>query len=278
VEVGLVVVVLGAVLDGVAGEFGVVVDVVPLELAPGVIVVPVALLPVVPVVSGFDDCGTPVELAGTQSAVAVVEVPGVELEVELGEVELVELLLGEALLVEEVEPVLLVELGDVLELLGEVLLVEELGVDVVLLVEPVALALVRGTIPAGQLLVEDAPLGVVDGVVLCEEGVVALVPVCDEVEGEVVVLVVVDVVCAATHVAPAVRITSNVSFFMFSVLVNRVALDCDAQIQGRVRRPTPKRWAGVHRPSWVEVAFCFVTYGPCAAATRPSPSSPSQAG
>src|SRR5882762_9546597 len=174
---------VAGVLGVTAGPFGVVV--VPLEVEPGVIVLPVELAPVVPVASVFEDCGTPVELAGTQFAVAVVEVLGVE----LGDVEEVVELLGEALELDEV-----------------------LGVEVVVLIEPVALALVLGTMPAGQLLVEDA-LGVVDGV---DE---VLAPVCDEVEVEGDVVVVVDVLCAATHVAPAVRINSIVSFFMFSILV-----------------------------------------------------------
>ena len=210
-------------LDGLAGTAGVLgvtavpfgVVVAPLEVAPGVIVLPLALAPDVPVVSVFEDCGTPTELAGTQSARAEVEVLGLELALALGEVEeVVELLLGDAALV-ELDDVLAVELGEALvELLGIVLLVEVLGVEVVLLIDPVALALVLGTIPAGQLLVEDA-LGVVEGVA------VVLTPVCDEVvdEGDVVVVVVDDVVCAATHVVPAVRITTNASFFMFSVLV-----------------------------------------------------------
>jgi len=215
---------LGVVVFGVACEFGVVavllgVVVVPL-VEPGVIELPVELPPVVPVVSVFEDCGTAEPLAGTQSAVAEVVLAGVELE--LGDVEDVVELLGEALLVELLE-VLAAELGDALELLGVVLLVEVLGVEVVLLVEPVALALVRGTMPAGQLLVEDA-LGAVEGVVevlapVCDD---VELPVCDavEVEGEVVVVVlVVDVVCAATHVVLAVRTKSNVHFFMFSVLV-----------------------------------------------------------
>jgi hypothetical protein len=216
VELGLVVVVLGEVLDGLvgvagvlgvtAGPFGVVVA--PVEVDPGVMDVPA--VPVVvedPLAPVFEDCGTADPLAGTQFEVAV-EVLGVVLA--LGDVEeVVELLLGEALLV---ELVLAVELGDALLELGMVLLVEVLGVEVVELIEPVALALVLGTMPAGQLLVEDA-LGVLDGVVE------VLAPVCDEVVDEaegVVVLVVVDVVCAATHVAPAVRINTNVSFFIFS--------------------------------------------------------------
>jgi len=265
VELGLVGVELGLVLDGLvgvagvlgvtAGPFGVVVA--PLEVEPGVIVLPVELAPVVPVVSVFEDCGTPVELAGTQFAVAVVEVLGVE----LGDVEEVVELLGEALLV-ELDDVLAVELGDALELLGVVLLVEVLGVEVVL-IEP--LALVAGTMPAGQLLVEDA-LGVVDGV---DE---VLAPVCDEVEveGDVVVLVVVDVLCAATHVAHAVRINSIVSFFMFSILVISSGSSCDAHFRGRVHRPEPKKWAGVGRPGWLELSD--PTCGPCDASTRLRPS------
>src|SRR6266850_2273987 len=262
VELGLVGVELGLVLDGLvgvagalgvtAGPFGVVVA--PLEVEPGVIVLPVELAPVVPVVSVFEDCGTPVELAGTQFAVAVVEVLGVE----LGDVEEVVELLGEALLV-ELDDVLAVELGEALELLGVVLLVEVLGVEVVVLIEPVALALVLGTMPAGQLLVEDA-LGVVDGV---DE---VLAPVCDEVEVEGDVVVVVDVLCAATHVAPAVRINSIVSFFMFSILVISSGSSCDAHFRGRVHRPEPKKWAGVGRPGWLELSD--PTCGPCDASTR----------
>jgi len=264
VELGLVGVELGLVLDGLvgvagvlgvtAGPFGVVV--VPLEVEPGVIVLPVELAPVVPVASVFEDCGTPVELAGTQFAVAVVEVLGVE----LGDVEEVVELLGEAL---ELDDVLAVELGDALELLGVVLLVEVLGVEVVVLIEPVALALVLGTMPAGQLLVEDA-LGVVDGV---DE---VLAPVCDEVEVEGDVVVVVDVLCAATHVAPAVRINSIVSFFMFSILVISSGSSCDAHFRGRVHRPEPKKWAGVGRPGWLELSD--PTCGPCDASTRLRPS------
>jgi len=264
VEAGLVGVELGLVLDGLvgvagvlgvtAGPFGVVV--VPLEVEPGVIVLPVELAPVVPVASVFEDCGTPVELAGTQFAVAVVEVLGVE----LGDVEEVVELLGEAL---ELDDVLAVELGDALELLGVVLLVEVLGVEVVVLIEPVALALVLGTMPAGQLVVEDA-LGVVDGV---DE---VLAPVCDEVEVEGDVVVVVDVLCAATHVAPAVRINSIVSFFMFSILVISSGSSCDAHFRGRVHRPEPKKWAGVGRPGWLELSD--PTCGPCDASTRLRPS------
>ena len=225
---------LGVVVFGVACEFGVVavlfgVVVAPLEVEPGVIVPLLLLVPVVLVeLPVFEDCGTADPLAGTQFALAVLEVPGVEVVL----VEVVEVLLGDVLLLELgielvglLGEVLLLELGDVLELeLGEVVLVELLGVDVVELVEPVALALVLGTMPAGQLLLE--ALGVV------ELGVVADVPLCDDdgmvegevdapdcVEGDVVVVDVVDVVCAATHVAAAVRITSSVNFFMFSVLV-----------------------------------------------------------
>jgi hypothetical protein len=223
-----VVVLLGVVVFGVACEFGVVavpfgVVVAPLEVEPGVIVPLLLLVPVVLVeLPVFEDCGTADPLAGTQFALAVLEVPGVELV--LGDVLLLELGIE---LVELLGEVLLLELGDVLELeLGEVVLVELLGVDVVELVEPVALALVLGTMPAGQLLLVEEALGVV------ELGVVADVPLCDDdgivegevdvpdcVEGDVVVVDVVDVVCAATHVAAAVRITSSVNFFMFSVLV-----------------------------------------------------------
>jgi hypothetical protein len=191
-------------------------------------VLPVELLPVVPVVSVFEDCGTAEPLAGTQSAVAVAEAPGVELALELGDVdEAVELLLGEVLL-ELLGIVLLLELlGIVLlvELLGVVVLVEEFPLAVVVLVEPGALALVRGTMPAGQLLVEDALGVLVEGFVLlvpvCDDVVSVELPVWDEVEvdGDVVVVLVVDDVCAATHVALAVRTKSNVHFFMFSVLV-----------------------------------------------------------
>jgi hypothetical protein len=252
---------LGVVVFGVACEFGVVevpllgvvsvllgvvavpfgVVAVPVdEVEPGVMVLPVELLPLVPVVSGFEDCGTADPLAGTQSAVAVVEVPEVELALELGDVEeVVELLLGMVLL--EVDGEVLLELLGIvlLELLGVVVLVEEFPLAVVVLVEPGALALVRGTIPAGQLLVEDALGVVVDGVVevpvpVCDE--VAL-PVCEEVEveGDVVVVLVVDDVCAATHVALAVRTRSNVHFFMFSVLVKSSGYSCDAHSSGQVR-------------------------------------------
>jgi hypothetical protein len=233
---------LGVVVFGVDCEFGVVevpllgvvsvlfgVVVVPVdEVEPGVMVLPVELLPVVPVVSVFEDCGTAEPLAGTQSAVAVAEAPGVELALELGDVdEAVELLLGEVLL-ELLGIVLLLELlGIVLlvELLGVVVLVEEFPLAVVVLVEPGALALVRGTMPAGQLLVEDALGVLVEGFVLlvpvCDDVVSVELPVWDEVEvdGDVVVVLVVDDVCAATHVALAVRTKSNVHFFMFSVLV-----------------------------------------------------------
>jgi hypothetical protein len=245
---------LGVVVFGVACEFGVVevpllgvvsvlfgVVVVPVdEVEPGVMVLPVELLPLVPVVSGFEDCGTADPLAGTQSAFAEAEVPGVELALELGDVEeVVELVLGDVLL--EVDGDVLLELGVLLELLGMVLLVELFGVELVLLVEPVALALVRGTMPAGQLLVEDA-LGVVEGVVevlvpVCDDVSVEL-PVCDEVEVEgdvLVVLFVVDVVCAATHVVLAARTKSNVHFFMFSVLVKSSGYSCDAHSSGQVR-------------------------------------------
>jgi len=247
-----VVVLLGVVVFGVACEFGVVavlfgVVVAPLEVEPGVIVPLLLLVPVVLVeLPVFEDCGTADPLAGTQFALAVLEVPGVEVVL----VEVVDVLLGDVLLlelgielVELLGEVLLLELGDVLELeLGEVLLVELLGVDVVELVEPVALALVLGTMPAGQLLLVEEALGVV------ELGVVADVPLCDDdgmvegevdvpdcVDGDVVVVDVVDVVCAATHVAAAVRITSSVNFFMFSVLVISSGYDCDAHSSGQVR-------------------------------------------
>jgi hypothetical protein len=295
VEVGLVVVVLGVVLDGVAGLFGVVaglfgVVVVPVEVEPGVIVVPVALLPLVPVASVLEDCGTPVELAGTQFAeLVLVEEEGIELLEELGGV--LEVELGDVLEV-ELGDVLLVELGDVL------LAVEELGVVVLDAVLPAALALVAGTMPAGQLFVPVAlgvvvELGVVvvvdvpvcdEGIVLvplCEEGIV-LVPLCEDgvevvLDGEVVVVefVVVDVVCAATHVAPAVRINSNVNFFMVfrPRWSNRVALDCDAHIQGRVCCCQSKKWASVCRPRLV---LCCVepTFGLGAVAKLPGPVTP----
>jgi hypothetical protein len=229
---------LGVVVLGVDCEFGVVtvpfgVVVAPLEVDPGVIVVPLLLL--VPVVSVelpvFEDCGTADPLAGTQSALAVLVVPGVE--VVLVEVVPAVELLGEVLLlelgielVELLGVVLLLEVGVVLLLeLGDVVVVELLGVEAVVLVVPVAFALVRGTMPAGQLLVEEA-LGVVEVVPVvedpaCEEdGIVELLPVvlpvCDEVEGVVVVVVlVVEEVCAAAHVAHAVRTRIIVSFFMF---------------------------------------------------------------
>jgi hypothetical protein len=231
---------LGVVVFGVACEFGVVavpfgVVVAPLEVEPGVIV-PLLLL-LVPVVSVelpvLEDCGTAEPLAGTQSALAVLEVPGVELVLVVVEA-VVEELLGEELLLELgmelaelLGAVLLLALGEVLLLeLGEVELVELLGVEVVVLAAPVAFALVRGTIPAGQLLLVEEALGVV------ELGVVDDVPVCDDdgivegevdapdcVDGVVVVVLVVEEVCAAAHVAHAVRTRIIVSFFMFSVLV-----------------------------------------------------------
>jgi hypothetical protein len=270
VDVGLVV--LGEVLlGGVAGLFGVVavplgVVVVPVEeVEPGVIVLLPLVLPVVPVVElpVFEDCGTPELLAGTQFAELVVllvvvlpDEDGIVLE-ELGEVLLVELLALGVVLEVELGDVLLVELGEVLLVeLGDVLLVEELGV-VVLEAEapgPVALALVEGTMPGGQLftvLLGDVLLGDVLGVVdvpVCEEGEVE-VPVWDDgdvdvsCEGEVLVveleLVVVDVVCAATHVAHTVRINTSVNFFMVFVLIdriNRVAIHCDAHPESRVSR------------------------------------------
>jgi hypothetical protein len=158
----------------------------------------------------------------------VVDVLGVVLVEELGLVVLAD--------PEELGIVLLLlVLGDVLEVeLGDVLLADDVLGDVeavALVVDPVALAVVLGTMPGGQLFAGDELLGVVVlgvvevlGVVVdvpvCDEGVVELVPVCDD-DGEVVVveLVVVDVLCAATHVAHAVRINTNVNFFMFSVLV-----------------------------------------------------------
>src|SRR5438270_231794 len=207
-------------------EFGVVdvpfgVVVAPLEVDPGVIVPLLLLVPVVSVeLPVFEDCGTADPLAGTQSALAVLVVPGVVLELVevvpalelLGEVLLLELGIE---LVELLGDVLLLELGDVLLLeLGEVVLVELLGVEVVVLVVPVAFALVRGTIPAGQLLVEEA-LGLVEVVPvladpLCEEDRIVellpvVLPVCDELEGFVVVVVlVVEEVCAAAQLAHAV--------------------------------------------------------------------------
>jgi hypothetical protein len=230
---------LGVVVFGVACEFGVVavlfgVVVAPLEVEPGVIVPLLLLVPVVSVeLPVLEDCGTAEPLAGTQSALAVLEVPGVELVLVVVEA-VVEELLGEVLLLELgielaelLGEVLLLELGEVLLLeLGEVELVELLGVEVVVLAAPVAFALVRGTIPAGQLLLVEEALGVV------ELGVVDDVPVCDEdgivegevdapdcVDGVVVVVLVVEEVCAAAHVAHAVRTRIIVSFFMFSVLV-----------------------------------------------------------
>src|SRR3954470_20244350 len=228
---------LGVVVFGVACEFGLVavpfgVVVAPLEVEPGVIV-PLLLVPVVSVeLPVLEDCGTADPLAGTQSALAVLEVPGVELVLVVVEA-VVEELLGEELLLELgmelaelLGEVLLLELGEVLLLeLGEVELVELLGVEVVVLVAPVAFALVRGTIPAGQLLVEEAlgvvELGAVDDVPVCDDdGIVeGEVDAPDCVDGVVVVVLVVDEVCAAAHVAHAVRTRIIVSFFMFSVLV-----------------------------------------------------------
>src|SRR5690349_16318367 len=75
---------LGVVVFGVACEFGVVavpfgVVVAPLEVDPGVIVPLLLLVPVVSVeLPVFEDCGTADPLAGTQSALAVLDVPGVE--------------------------------------------------------------------------------------------------------------------------------------------------------------------------------------------------------
>jgi len=237
---------LGVVVFGVACEFGVVavpfgVVVAPLEVDPGVIVPLLLLVPVVSVeLPVLEDCGTADPLAGTQSALAVLEVPGVELVVVELEAVVLELL-GDELLELGIELAELV--GEVLLLaLGEVLLVELLGVELVVLVDPVALALVRGTMPAGQLLVEEAlgvaELGLVDVPLLEEDGIVELLPVelpvCDEVEGVVellpvvscdpveevegevvVVVLVVEEVCAAAHVAHAVRTRIIVSFFMF---------------------------------------------------------------
>jgi hypothetical protein len=228
VEVGLVVVVLGAALEGVAWEFGVV------AVLFGVVVAPVELVDPGVIEPLFEDWGTPDELAGTQFApLAVVEELGVVVAdpEELGIV-LVLLALGE---------VLAVELGDVL--LGDV-------EEVALVVDPVALALVLGTMPGGQLLVGelDELLGVVEvlgvGVPVCDVGAVP-VPDCEagaDVDGVVVVeFVVVDVVCAATHVAPAVRINTNVSVFMFSVLVKSSGFNCDAHSSGQVRCHRPKK-------------------------------------
>jgi len=300
VEAGLVVEVPVVELEGVACEFGVVsvplgVVVAPLEVDPGVMVDPVELLPLVPVVEVplFEDCGTPLEPAGTQFALAVLEVPGVELVVV--EVEpVVELLLGEVLLLElgiELEllgDVLLVEdeLGDVLLLeLGVVVLVEELGVEVVLLVDPVALALVLGTMPAGQLLVEEAPGVVALGLVvvevpLCDDDGIVLVPDCEaagavlEVEGVVdVVVLVVDDVCAATHV-PAVRITTNVNFFMFSVLVYRVALFAMPVFRAGCAAADQKKRAGFRQPTFE--LLLWLTCVPCDGTMRPSPWTPTQ--
>lgn len=280
---------LGVVVFGVDCEFGVVevpllgvvsvlfgVVVVPVdEVEPGVMVLPVELLPVVPVVSVFEDCGTAEPLAGTQSAVAVVEEPGVVLAVELGDVD--ELLLGEVLL--EVDGEVLLELlGIVLlvELLGVVVLVEEFPLAVVVLVEPGALALVRGTIPAGQLLVEDALGVLVEGVVLlvpvCDDVVSVELPVWDEVEvdGDVVVVLVVDDVCAATHVALAVRTKSNVHFFMFSVLVKSSGY--------RLRCPFLRAGALASGqkdgPAWADPWLILdITYGVCDGTRHRGPSS-----
>jgi hypothetical protein len=289
VEAGLVL--------GVDCEFGVVpvpfgVVVAPVEVDPGVIVPLLLLVPVVelPV---FEDCGTAEPLAGTQSALAVLVVPGVE--VVLVEVEPVEALVLGVLLEVELGEVLALELGiELLELLGEVLLLElgdvvlvdVLGVVLVELVVPVALALVRGTIPAGQLLVEEAlgvvELGLVAEVPLCDDdGIVegeVLAPDCVD-EGEVVVVDVVDVVCAATHV-PAVRITTKVNFFMFSVLVISSGSICDARIQGRVRCRGPKN-KGQHLPALIYVTVLKLlafktTCGPCDGTMHPSPMSPSR--
>jgi len=237
VELGVV------VLDGLAGVavlFGEVV--VPVE-----VVDPGLMLPVVEVPVEFEDCGTADPPAGTQFApLAVLEELGVVLADELGVDALVDVL-GE---------VLDAELGDVLladDVLGEV---EELAVVLV----PLALALVLGTMPGGQLFTGevDELLGVVVvvEVLLCDEGVVP-VPDCEagaDVDGVVLVVefVVVDVVCAATHVAPAVKITNNVSFFIFSVLVNRVALNAMPVFWAGCAAPGQKKWAGVDRP-WVEI-------------------------
>jgi hypothetical protein len=228
---------LGVVVFGVAWEFGVVsvlfgVVVAPLEVEPGVIVpllVPVVALPVASVeVPVFEDCGTPVELAGTQFEAVLVEDGVVELFVELGDEAVVDpVVLGE---------VLEVALGEVLEL-GVELAVEELGVADALveaLADPAveAVALVAGTMPAGQLFIVEEELGVVALVPVVDVPVCVVgeadAPVCDEVDvdGEVVVVVcvlVVEEVCAAAHVAVAVRTRINVNFFMFSVLVGRVA-------------------------------------------------------
>jgi hypothetical protein len=243
VEAGLVVVLGVVVLDGLAGTAGV------LGVTAGgfgVVVVPIEVVPVVELPVEFEDCGTADPPAGTQFApLAVLEELGIVLVDELG--------------VDAVVEVLEVELGDVLELaLGDVLLaddvlgeVEELAVVLV----PVALTLVFGTMPGGQLFdgEVDELLGVVVvEVLLCDEGVVPI-PDCEagaDVDGVVLVVefVVVDVVCAATHVAPAVRIKSNVNFFMFSVLVKSSGSQCDARSWGRVRRQVPKKWAGMTGP------------------------------
>jgi hypothetical protein len=275
---------LGVLVFGVDCEFGVVavpfgLVVAPLEVEPGVIV-PLLLVPVVSVeLPVFEDCGTADPLdpeAGTQFALAVLEVPGVELVL----VEVVDVLLGDVLLLEL--GIELVELlGEVLLLeLGEVELLEVLGVEVVVLVVPVAFALVRGTMPAGQLLVEEA-LGVVEPVLLVEEpvceedGIVELLPVelpvCDEVEGVVellpvvlcdpleevegelvvVVVFVVEEVCAAAHVAHAVRTRIIVNFFMFSVLVvsSGYILRCPFLRAGAPVRIRKK--ASIRRPFWL---------------------------
>ncbi|MFL6300280.1 MAG: hypothetical protein ACJ71N_06695 [Terriglobales bacterium] len=276
---------LGVLVFGVDWEFGVVdvpfgVVVAPLEVDPGVIVPLLLLVPVVSVeLPVFEDWGTADPLAGTQSALAVLVVPGAAV-VLVDVVPVVEELLGDVLLLElgiELEEllgeVLVLELGEVLLELGEVLLVELLGVEVVVLVDPVAFALVRGTMPAGQLLLVEEALGLVelapvedpvceeDGIVellpvelpVCDEveGVVELLPVvsCDpveEVEGEVVVVVVlvVEEVCAAAHVAHAVRTRIVVNFFMFFCPRVSSGYLCDAHSSVQVRPSENEKRAG----------------------------------
>src|SRR3954469_20485415 len=133
---------LGVLVFGVDWEFGVVdvpfgVVVAPVEVDPGVIVPLLLLVPVVSVeLPVFEDWGTADPLAGTQSALAVLVVPGAAV-VLVDVVPVVEELLGDVLLLKlgiELEEllgeVLVLELGEVLLELGEVLLVELLGVEV----------------------------------------------------------------------------------------------------------------------------------------------------
>ncbi len=238
------------VLEGVACEFGVVaglfgVVAVPVEVVDPGVIEPLVLLPAAP---AFEDCGTADPLAGTQFApLAVLEVLGVVLVEELGVDVADPEELGIVLLLLALGEVLAVELGDVLlaeDVLGDV-------EEVALVVDPVERALVLGTMPGGQLFVgeldELGGVGVLGGVVevpVCDDGAVAGA----DVDGVVVVeFVVVDVVCAATHVAPAVRINTNVNFFMFSVLVKSSGTDCDAHSSGQVRC----HWAKKKGQSWL---------------------------